>query len=186
MENAGIIDPEQLLHISSSRIPAQSSCLHKGEKSEHLISHCIFRILKNSTSAVKWKIFCLFFFTVSRCYIEDSGEAFFLHAARADSDGQVGVNHTSHHMLYFIILVTCNVTQVFTTCQSRDYRWQQGHTDSYAQHSVAPKIQLPPAAPSRLQVESDPEDTIHPPLTDSYTSSPDTQGRRFMKRKVLR
>lgn len=77
-------------------------------------------------------------------------------------------------------------TQVLTTCQNRDYGRQQGRFDSYAQHSVAPKFQLPPGAPSRLQVEPDPDDTLHPPLTDSYTSSPDTQGGRFIKRKVLR
>uniref|UniRef100_A0A3Q2VPT0 HYLS1 centriolar and ciliogenesis associated n=1 Tax=Haplochromis burtoni TaxID=8153 RepID=A0A3Q2VPT0_HAPBU len=58
--------------------------------------------------------------------------------------------------------------------------------DSYAQHSVAQKLKLPPGAPSRLQVEQDLEDTIHSPLTDSYTSTPDTQGRHFIKRKVLR
>uniref|UniRef100_A0A3B4XMH5 HYLS1 centriolar and ciliogenesis associated n=1 Tax=Seriola lalandi dorsalis TaxID=1841481 RepID=A0A3B4XMH5_SERLL len=59
------------------------------------------------------------------------------------------------------------------------------HCDSYAQHSLAPNLQPPPGAPTRLQVEPDPEDTLHPPFTDSYTSSPDTQGRRFIKRKVL-
>lgn len=80
----------------------------------------------------------------------------------------------------------CDSTQVLTTRQNRDYGQQQGRFDSYAQHSVAPKLQLPPGAPSRLQVEPDPDDTLHPPLTDSYTSSPDTQGGHFIKRKVLR
>ncbi|XP_026216504.1 hydrolethalus syndrome protein 1 [Anabas testudineus] len=94
---------------------------------------------------------------VSQCYIKDSGEGFFLHAAKADNDRQ-----------------------------NRDYRLQQGCSDSYAQHSVAQKLQRPVGAPSMLQVESDPEDTVQPSLTDSYTSSPDTQGRRLMKRKVLR
>ncbi|XP_018528084.1 centriolar and ciliogenesis-associated protein HYLS1 [Lates calcarifer] len=100
---------------------------------------------------------------VSRSCFRGSGEGFFLHAANADHE-----------------------RQVLTTCQNTGYGWQQGRCDSYAQHSVAPKLQLPPGAPTRLQVESDPEDTLHPPLTDSYTSSPDTQGRRFIKRKVLR
>ncbi|XP_070771689.1 centriolar and ciliogenesis-associated protein HYLS1 isoform X2 [Enoplosus armatus] len=96
---------------------------------------------------------------VSPCYFEDSGEGFFLHAGQADHDRPV-VN--------------------------RDCGRQQGRSDSYAQHSVAPKLQLPPGAPSRLQVEPDPDDTLHPPFTDSYTSTPDTQERRFIKRKVLR
>ncbi|XP_044045490.1 hydrolethalus syndrome protein 1 isoform X2 [Siniperca chuatsi] len=100
---------------------------------------------------------------VSQCHFEDSGEGFFLHAGKADYN-----------------------RQVLTTCQNRDYGRQQGRCDSYAQHSVAPKLQLPPGAPSRLQVEPDPDDTLHPPLTDSYTSTPDTQERRFIKRKVLR
>ncbi|XP_071360943.1 centriolar and ciliogenesis-associated protein HYSL1 [Trachinotus anak] len=102
---------------------------------------------------------------VSQYHFKDSAEGFFLHAAKADRE-----------------------RHVLTTCQNRDYGRQQGHYDSYAQHSVAPKLHLPPGAPTRLQVEPelDPEDTLHPPLTDSYTSSPDTHGRRFVKRKVLR
>ncbi|XP_034543961.1 hydrolethalus syndrome protein 1 homolog isoform X2 [Notolabrus celidotus] len=100
---------------------------------------------------------------VSQIYFDDSHEGFFLHAGPADRD-----------------------RRVLTTCQNRDYGRQQGPCDSYAQHSVAPKLQLPPGAPNRLQVEPDPDDTLQPPLTDSYTSSPDTQGRRFIRRKVLR
>lgn len=44
MENAGLVNPEQLQHISSRRTSAQSSCLHQGEGSEHLISSCIYRM----------------------------------------------------------------------------------------------------------------------------------------------
>ncbi|TKS68685.1 hypothetical protein D9C73_002748 [Collichthys lucidus] len=99
---------------------------------------------------------------VSHCHFEDS-EGFFLHARQADHD-----------------------RQVLTTCQNRDYGRQQGCCDTYAQHSVASKLRLPSGAPNRLQVEPDPDETLYPPLTDSYTSTPDSQGRRFIKRKVLR
>ncbi|XP_020495300.1 centriolar and ciliogenesis-associated protein HYSL1 isoform X3 [Labrus bergylta] len=99
---------------------------------------------------------------ISHSHFEECGEGFFINAGQAYHD-----------------------RQVLTTCQNRDYRWQWGLSDSYAQHSVASKVQLPPGAPSRLQVEPDPDDTLHP-LTDSYTSSPDTHGRSFIKRKVLR
>uniref|UniRef100_A0A3Q1EV89 HYLS1 centriolar and ciliogenesis associated n=1 Tax=Acanthochromis polyacanthus TaxID=80966 RepID=A0A3Q1EV89_9TELE len=95
---------------------------------------------------------------------QSSAEGFFLHAGKTDMDRQA----------------------MLTTCQNRDYGQQQGCYDSYAQHSVAPKLQLPPGAPSRLQVEPSLEDSLHSTLLDSYTSSPDTQGRRFIKRKVLR
>ncbi|KAM7394715.1 hypothetical protein PAMP_021501 [Pampus punctatissimus] len=100
---------------------------------------------------------------VSRCYVDGSGEGFFLHAGKVDHD-----------------------RRVLTTCQNKDYGWRQGRCDSYAQHSVAPKLHLPPAAPNRLQVESLPEDTLQSPNTDSYASSPDSLERRFIKRKVLR
>ncbi|XP_062285752.1 centriolar and ciliogenesis-associated protein HYLS1 [Scomber scombrus] len=100
---------------------------------------------------------------VSLSYTDGPGEGFFLHAGNVDHD-----------------------RQVLTTCQNRDYRWSQSRNDSYAQHSVAPKLRLPPGAPSRLQVESDPEDTLYPPHTDSHASTPDTLERRFIKRKVLR
>ncbi|XP_076585311.1 centriolar and ciliogenesis-associated protein HYSL1 isoform X2 [Chaetodon auriga] len=100
---------------------------------------------------------------VGQCYFDDSADGFFLHARQAEPD-----------------------RQVFTTCQNGDSRQQRGCCDSYAQHSLATKVHLPPGAPSRLQVEPDPDDTLHPPLTDSYTSTPDSQGRRFIKRKVLR
>ncbi|XP_041820405.1 hydrolethalus syndrome protein 1 [Chelmon rostratus] len=100
---------------------------------------------------------------VGQCYFEDSGDGFFLHAGQADHD-----------------------RQVLTTCQNRESGWQRGRCDSYAQHSVALKHQLPPGAPNRLQVEPEPDDSLHPLFTDSYTSTPDSQGRRFIKRKVLR
>ncbi|XP_074555381.1 centriolar and ciliogenesis-associated protein HYLS1 [Halichoeres trimaculatus] len=93
---------------------------------------------------------------VSQRYFQDSHKGFFLHAGQTDHDRQ-----------------------------NRDYSCQQ-LCDSYAQHSVAPKLQLPPGAPDRLQVEPDTDDTLHQTLTDSYTSSPDAQGRRFIRRKVLR
>ncbi|KAI3353521.1 hypothetical protein L3Q82_020044, partial [Scortum barcoo] len=99
---------------------------------------------------------------VRQCYFE-SDEGFFLHAGQEDND-----------------------RQVLTTCQNRDFGRQQPRCDSYAQHSVAPKLQLPPGAPNRLQVEPEPDDSLHPPLTDSYTSAPDSHERRFIKRKVLR
>lgn len=99
---------------------------------------------------------------VSLCHFEDS-EGFFLHARQVDHD-----------------------RQVLTTCQNRDYSRQQGRCDSYAQHSVALKVRLPSGAPNRLQVEPEPDETLCPPLTDSYTSTPDSEGRRFIKRKVLR
>uniref|UniRef100_A0A3Q0RWJ1 HYLS1 centriolar and ciliogenesis associated n=1 Tax=Amphilophus citrinellus TaxID=61819 RepID=A0A3Q0RWJ1_AMPCI len=74
----------------------------------------------------------------------------------------------------------------FLHAGNADHRNLQGCCDSYAQHSVAQKIRLPPGAPSRLQVEQDLEDTLQSPLTDGYTSTPDTQERCFIKRKVLR
>lgn len=94
---------------------------------------------------------------VSRqCYFKGSGEGFFLHTGQPGNGRQV-----------LITQVPC---------------------DSYAQHSVALKLQLPPGAPSRLHVEPDPDpdDTFNPPLTDSYTSTPDSHRGRFIKRKVLR
>ncbi|XP_041640158.1 hydrolethalus syndrome protein 1 [Cheilinus undulatus] len=100
---------------------------------------------------------------VNQNFFEDCNKGFYLNA------GQVDHNR-----------------EVLTACQNRNHRQHQGLGDSYAQHSVAPKLQLPPGAPSRLQVEPDPDETLPPPLTDSYTSSPDTQERRFIKRKVLR
>nr|XP_046230846.1 hydrolethalus syndrome protein 1 isoform X2 [Scatophagus argus] len=96
--------------------------------------------------------------------VSPPSEGFFLHAGPGDSD-----------------------RHVLPTCLNGDHgQQQQGCRDSYAQHSVAPKLRLPPGAPSRLQVEPDPDDTLHPSLTDSYTSTPDSRGRRFIKRKVLR
>ncbi|KAM3623357.1 uncharacterized protein V6R79_010128 [Siganus canaliculatus] len=101
---------------------------------------------------------------VGHCYVGEPGQGFFLHARQ-----------------------TANDRKIFSACQNRNYGHHQGLMgDSYAQHSVAPMLQLPPAAPSRLRVEPDPDDSLHPPLIDSYTSSPDTQGRHFVKRKVLR
>uniref|UniRef100_A0A672ZEL9 Si:dkey-23f9.4 n=1 Tax=Sphaeramia orbicularis TaxID=375764 RepID=A0A672ZEL9_9TELE len=93
-----------------------------------------------------------------------NGDGFFLHAQNGDHD-----------------------TRVLTTCQNRDYGRQGGCCDSYARHSVASRQQLAPGAPNMLQVELDPEDTtLHPPQTDSFMSTPDSQGRHFIRRKVLR
>ncbi|XP_042372587.1 hydrolethalus syndrome protein 1 isoform X2 [Plectropomus leopardus] len=94
---------------------------------------------------------------VGRCYFK--GDRFFLHAGQADPDRQ-----------------------------NRHVGRQQGPCDSYAQHSVALNLRLPPGAPGRLQVEPDPDpgDALHPPLSDSYTSTPDSHRGRFIKRKVLR
>uniref|UniRef100_A0A3Q3AK30 HYLS1 centriolar and ciliogenesis associated n=1 Tax=Kryptolebias marmoratus TaxID=37003 RepID=A0A3Q3AK30_KRYMA len=69
---------------------------------------------------------------------------------------------------------------------NHDRKVGQGCCESYAQHSVAPKLQLPPSAPNRLQVEPDTEDTLGSALSDSYTSSSDLQQRHYIKRKVLR
>ncbi|KAM6942376.1 centriolar and ciliogenesis-associated protein HYLS1 [Lycodopsis pacificus] len=103
---------------------------------------------------------------VGHCYFQSSGEGFFLHARKVDHD-----------------------RQVLTSCQSRDREQQQGRCDSYARHSVALNLRLPPGAPSRLQVEEEeeePDETLHPPLTESYASTPDSHRGRFIKRKVLR
>ncbi|XP_059190774.1 centriolar and ciliogenesis-associated protein HYSL1 [Centropristis striata] len=100
---------------------------------------------------------------VGQCYFESSGEGFFLHAGNTDHD-----------------------RQVLTTCQNRDHGRQQRSCDSYAQHSVALKLRLPAGAPSSLQVEPDPDDSLQPPLSDSYTSTPESHRGRFIKRKVLR
>lgn len=99
---------------------------------------------------------------VSPYCFNGSGGAFFLRAGNADH------------------------RNTLTSCQNGEYIKLQGCCDSYAQHSVAQKIGLPPGAPSRLQVEQDLEDTLQSPLTDGYTSTPDTQERRIIKRKVLR
>lgn len=64
--------------------------------------------------------------------------------------------------------------------------WQQGQSDSYAQHSVAQRQQLHPGTPSRLQVEHDPDRTLNLPTANSHASSPEPQERRLIKRKVLR
>ncbi|CAJ1054140.1 hydrolethalus syndrome protein 1 homolog isoform X2 [Xyrichtys novacula] len=98
---------------------------------------------------------------VSRRSFEDSQEGFFLQAGHMDRHSQG---------------------------QDRDRGQRQRLGDSYAQHSVAPRLQLPPGAPNRLQVEPDPDpdDTLHPPLSDSSTSSPEIQDRRFIRRKVFR
>ncbi|XP_034998961.2 hydrolethalus syndrome protein 1 homolog isoform X3 [Hippoglossus stenolepis] len=100
---------------------------------------------------------------VSQCYFQGSDEGFFLHSTKTDHE-----------------------SQVHNTSRSRRCEQQQGNRDSYARYSVAPKLQLPSGAPSRRQVEQDPEDTLHPSFTDSCTSPPDSQGRRLIKRKVLR
>ncbi|XP_069545554.1 centriolar and ciliogenesis-associated protein HYLS1 [Brachyistius frenatus] len=100
---------------------------------------------------------------VSQWNFEGSGERIFLRARKADHS-----------------------RQVLTTCENRDYGQEQGRQDSYAQHSIAPKLQLPPGAPVRLQAEPHLEDSRRAPLSDSFTSSPDIQERCFIKRKVLR
>ncbi|XP_029350662.1 hydrolethalus syndrome protein 1 homolog [Echeneis naucrates] len=97
---------------------------------------------------------------VGQSHFKDS-ESFFLHAANRGHE-----------------------RQVLTSCQ------QQGLWDSYAHHSVAPKLQLPSGAPTRLQVEPAPDpdlqDVLDLPFTDSYTSSPGAHRTCFIKRKVLR
>ncbi|XP_017287646.1 hydrolethalus syndrome protein 1 [Kryptolebias marmoratus] len=100
---------------------------------------------------------------VSASFFEGSREGFFLHA-------QI-TNHDRKPLI---------------TQENRNHGWQQGCCESYAQHSVAPKLQLPPSAPNRLQVEPDTEDTLGSALSDSYTSSSDLQQRHYIKRKVLR
>ncbi|CAN9510643.1 unnamed protein product [Ophioblennius macclurei] len=77
-------------------------------------------------------------------------------------------------------------TQVVLTCPNLDERALQRPRDSYAQHSVAPKLQLAGEAPCRLQVEPDPNLVLNSTLSDSHTSSLDSQERRFIKRKVMR
>lgn len=66
--------------------------------------------------------------------------------------------------------------------------------DSYARHSVALNLE-PPYGPTRgLPVEEeeeeppppDPDESLHPALTDSYASTPDSHRGRYIKRKVLR
>lgn len=81
---------------------------------------------------------------------------------------------------HMLINSVCDFTQLPTTSQLRDYRQQQRNFDPSTQHLVDP------VALSRLQVEPDQDDTLDPTLTDSYSSSADTQGRRFIKRIVLR
>ncbi|XP_053272031.1 centriolar and ciliogenesis-associated protein HYSL1 isoform X1 [Pleuronectes platessa] len=100
---------------------------------------------------------------VSQSYFQGSDEGFFLHSTKTDHE-----------------------SQVHNTSQIRRCEQQQGNRDSYARYSVAPKLQLHSGAPSRRQVEQHPEDLLHPSLTDSYTSPPPSQGRRLIKRKVLR
>ncbi|XP_034056146.1 hydrolethalus syndrome protein 1 [Gymnodraco acuticeps] len=98
---------------------------------------------------------------VSNCHFKGSREGFFLHPGPAAHD-----------------------RQVLTTCENRDPR--QGCSDSYAQHSVSLNPRRPAVAPGRLQEEEDPDETLHPPLTDSLSSTPDSHRGHFIKRKVLR
>ena len=79
-----------------------------------------------------------------------------------------------------LINCMCDLTQLPTTSQIRDFGQQQRNFDPYTQNLVDP------GALSRLQVEPDQDDTVDPTLSDSYTSSADSQGRRFIKRIVLR
>ncbi|XP_028267418.1 hydrolethalus syndrome protein 1 homolog [Parambassis ranga] len=94
---------------------------------------------------------------VGQYYFDGSSEQFFLHADKTDSDRP-----------------------------NRDCREQKGHCDSYAQYTVAAKLQLPSGASARLRVEPDLENTPQSQVSDSYTSSPDSHGGHFIKRKVLR
>ncbi|XP_075905083.1 centriolar and ciliogenesis-associated protein HYLS1 [Nelusetta ayraudi] len=98
---------------------------------------------------------------VSLCF----GDGFFLHA-----------NQSGHQR------------QVLTPCHNREYGQGEGLPDSYAQHSVAPKLQPAVGGPSRLQAESEaePDSRLRPPLDDSYLSCSDSLGRRLIKRKVFR
>uniref|UniRef100_A0A1A8G1J0 Hydrolethalus syndrome 1 n=3 Tax=Nothobranchius korthausae TaxID=1143690 RepID=A0A1A8G1J0_9TELE len=73
-----------------------------------------------------------------------------------------------------------------TTCEDRSCGWRWGCCHSYAHHSVAPKLQLPPSAWNRLQGAPDVENTLESLLSDSLSSSSERQLRRFIKRKVLR
>nr|XP_040041450.1 uncharacterized protein si:dkey-23f9.4 isoform X3 [Gasterosteus aculeatus aculeatus]XP_040041451.1 uncharacterized protein si:dkey-23f9.4 isoform X3 [Gasterosteus aculeatus aculeatus] len=93
---------------------------------------------------------------VGPCYFENSGHGFFLHAGKVEHDRQV---------------ISC---------------------DSYARHSVVLNLG-PPYGPTRgLPVEEeappppDPDESLHPALTDSYASTPDSHRGRYIKRKVLR
>ncbi|XP_036965133.1 hydrolethalus syndrome protein 1 homolog [Acanthopagrus latus] len=94
---------------------------------------------------------------VGHRYFEDAREGFYLHAGPWDYDRELP-----------------------TTSQIRDFGQQQRNFDPYTQNLVDP------GALSRLQVEPDQDDTVDPTLSDSYTSSADSQGRRFIKRIVLR
>ncbi|KAJ4944428.1 hypothetical protein JOQ06_012972 [Pogonophryne albipinna] len=98
---------------------------------------------------------------VSNCHFKGSRERFFLHPGQAEHE-----------------------RQVLTTCENRDPR--QGCSDSYAQHSVSLNPRRPAGPPGRLQEEEDPDETLHPPLTDSLSSTPDSHRGHFIKRKVLR
>ncbi|KAM4595429.1 centriolar and ciliogenesis-associated protein HYLS1 isoform 1-T1 [Fundulus diaphanus] len=64
--------------------------------------------------------------------------------------------------------------------------WPQRRCDSYAERSVGAWLQLPAAAPTRLQEEPDTEDALDSLLAHSYTSLSDHQQKPFIKRKVLR
>ncbi|XP_013857244.1 hydrolethalus syndrome protein 1 [Austrofundulus limnaeus] len=98
---------------------------------------------------------------VRACYIQGPGEPFFLSAQTTTRD-----------------------RKLLTSRESRQHGRQQGRCESYAQHSVAAKLQLPAHGPDRLQAEPDTEDPLDSLLSDS--SSSDLQPRRFIKRKVLR
>ncbi|KAF3852748.1 hypothetical protein F7725_006103 [Dissostichus mawsoni] len=95
---------------------------------------------------------------VSNCHFKDSREGFFLHPGQAEHD-----------------------RQVLTTCENRDLR--QSCSDSYAQHSVSLNPRRPAGAPGRLQEEEDPDETLHPPLTDSLTSTPTPTGDTSSREK---
>lgn len=88
------------------------------------------------------------------------------------------------------VISLCDCTQVLTPCHNREFGQGEGLPDSYTQHSVAPKLQPAVGAPTRLwaepENEPEPDSRLHPLLSDSYLSCPDSQGGRLIKRKVLR
>lgn len=100
---------------------------------------------------------------VSLSYSKGSGEGFFLHEGKTDND-----------------------TELSYTRNNQNNGRSSRHCDSYAEHSVSPRMHFPAVSPTSLQEEPETEDTHDSLLSDSYTSCSDHQHRRFIKRKVLR
>ncbi|KAI4796535.1 hypothetical protein KUCAC02_026922 [Chaenocephalus aceratus] len=77
-----------------------------------------------------------------------------------------------------------------SNCHFKDSRegffLHPGPAEHDRQHSVSLNPRRPAGAPGRLQEEEDPDETLHPPLTDSLSSTPDSHRGHFIKRKVLR